>query len=75
MIQTQRPFEDEYKELQERYDKVKSWLSTQGIYIPIEIEPYTQQEYESRQRLPKIYWTPRDHAAAKLNDYCIECNK
>lgn len=50
-----------YEELKDRYHKLKKWLWKQDIYIPIDIEPYTEEERELRDRLPQIYWTSRDY--------------
>ena len=57
------PEEMTREELLQRYKAIKHYLFMQCIHLPLSVEPYTQKEYELRQRLPEIYWEPRDHEA------------
>ena len=49
-----------HEELKQRYHELKKWLWRKNIWIPIDIEPYTDEERELRNTLPQIYWTDRD---------------
>lgn len=57
-----------YEELERRYSALKRLLIDRGIEIPFNIEPYSAQEYQSRQRIPKVYWTERDKKAKWIED-------
>ncbi len=52
-----------YEELESRYKKIKNYLFHQGIILPIDVDPYTHDEYNSRINIPELYWTSRDYEA------------
>ena len=53
----------DYKQL---YLNLKKWLDSQGIEIPIDVEPYTEEERAARALWPQpacdphLYWNLRD---------------
>ena len=46
---------------QNKYEQLKKYLLSLGYEVPLDIEPYTDQERESRDRLPEIFWTKRNY--------------
>lgn len=57
-----------YEELEKRYKAIKNYLFHKGISIPISVEPYSPEEKETRQHLPKLYWTERDYQAIQQEE-------
>lgn len=66
----------DYKEL---YTKLWNYCEKKGIYIPISVIPYSEEEREARDAWPQpacdpqLYWTSRDKEAYSNEKPCSTC--
>lgn len=63
---------------EQRYKRIKDYCERKGFHIPISVDPYTQEEYETRQMLPELYWSERDYEAIEFEKtgkhiFCEKC--
>ena len=45
---------------EEKYDLLYCWMKRNGLPMPIEIEPYTEEEQKLRDSMPPAFWTLRE---------------